>query len=47
MIICRCNRCGWLGLEEEITIPAHCPECQGYEGLEVCDQNKTYTKEEL
>ena len=45
--ICRCNRCGWLGWEEEITIPGHCPECQEYEGLEVCGQDMAYTKEEL
>ena len=45
--ICRCNRCGWLGREEEITIPGHCPECQGYESLEVCGQDMAYTNEEL
>ena len=47
MKIIRCCNCGWFGREEEITIPGHCPQCQEYEGLEICGQGMVYTREEL
>lgn len=47
MRIVRCERCGWIGRETEITIPDHCPECGEYGGLKLCDSQQEYSIDEL
>ena len=47
MRIVRCERCGWIGRETEITIPDHCPGCEEYGGLKLCDSEQEYSIDEL
>ena len=47
MRIVRCERCGWIGRETEITIPDHCPDCGEYGGLKLCDGEQEYSIDEL
>lgn len=47
MRIVRCERCGWIGRETEITIPDHCPDCEKYGTLKLCDSEQKYSIDEL
>ena len=47
MRIVRCERCGWIGRETEITIPDHCPGCEEYGDLKLCDSEQEYSIDEL